>query len=276
MKSDPRSLSWPIRASRRLRVATAEAHGRMLRHPAPLPPGSPGGVQFLCLHHHDHDAPSLVRLIEWLRTSYDVVSYSRAIDLVTKRAASRPTLAISLDDGLDTHIQAGDVLAAAGVSACFFVCPSIPGAGPDTVGWFCRERLFIPPRRVATWPDIERLVGLGHEVGAHTMTHPDLASIQLSQAQSEIADARDELGRRIGPTAHFAWPYGRPAHITHELLAFARETGFESCASTLPGSHRGPPPDGVIRRHAIECHWTQARIRSALTRGARRTRSRSG
>jgi peptidoglycan/xylan/chitin deacetylase (PgdA/CDA1 family) len=77
----------------------------------------------------------------------------------------------------------------------------------------------------------------GMGIGAHTMTHPILASLPLDEARREISGSRDALeaivGARVGL---FAYPNGKPgvdygtAHV--EMV---RALGFDAALSTMWG-----------------------------------------
>lgn len=74
------------------------------------------------------------------------------------------------------------------------------------------------------------------EIGAHTLTHPRLASLQVEAARAEIADSRARLERELGqPCHHFAYPYGNPDAAGPREFALAAELGFATAVTTRPG-----------------------------------------
>jgi len=65
------------------------------------------------------------------------------------------------------------------------------------------------------------------EVGAHTRSHPSLASLPLVAQESEIAGSRAHLEDVLGmPVTSFAYPFGRREHYTPATVALVREAGF--------------------------------------------------
>jgi peptidoglycan/xylan/chitin deacetylase (PgdA/CDA1 family) len=73
----------------------------------------------------------------------------------------------------------------------------------------------------------------GHQIGAHTSTHPRLSFLSRDQAKEEIFASKKKLEDRFGlPMDHFAYPYGDYNQTTVELV---REAGFKTAVTM----HRG-------------------------------------
>jgi peptidoglycan/xylan/chitin deacetylase (PgdA/CDA1 family) len=96
-----------------------------------------------------------------------------------------------------------------------------------------------PPRathRIMNAAEIARLAGGGLvEIGAHTVTHPVLATLSPTAQRVEIFDSRSTLeeivGRRV---TSFAYPFGNRAHYQPETAALVREAGFERACANGP------------------------------------------
>lgn len=78
----------------------------------------------------------------------------------------------------------------------------------------------------------------GMSIGAHTVAHPILATLDETTATREMADSRDFLqgllGERIGL---FAYPNGKlGADYRVEHVRIARKLGFDAAVSTNPGA----------------------------------------
>ncbi|MBV1706258.1 MAG: polysaccharide deacetylase family protein [Hyphomicrobiales bacterium] len=73
-------------------------------------------------------------------------------------------------------------------------------------------------------------------IGVHTLTHPRLAKLTPDEAQREMAQARDEITRRLQvPGAHLSYPVGDPSSAGPREFALARELGFSTAVTTRPG-----------------------------------------
>lgn len=87
--------------------------------------------------------------------------------------------------------------------------------------------------QMMSWEEIEDLRRSGHEIGGHTRTHPALSQVDATELEREIcgcyADLQGRLGLREIP---FAYPFGKPKHISEAAIATVRRAGF-SCAATM-------------------------------------------
>jgi peptidoglycan/xylan/chitin deacetylase (PgdA/CDA1 family) len=214
-------------------------------------------VQFLYLHHLFRDEVAPFRaLLEALAEQHTFISYSEAVERVLNGPIDRPYVAFSFDDGLKSCRLAGDLLAEFSASACFFVCPEVIGLrDPKRIRAFCEERLRIPPTEFLDWSELEALKADGHEVGAHTINHLDLATLSRSRLEYEIIGSRDLLEARLGPVPHFAWPYGTFRSFSAAAAEVVHAAGFRSCASAERGAHvtpvSGDPASLCIRRDQV-------------------------
>ncbi len=98
----------------------------------------------------------------------------------------------------------------------------------------------LPSDLMMSTEQVRALHGGGMQIGAHTVTHPILASLPLSEARQEIAESREVLqailGERVGL---FAYPNGRPDHdYTPDNVRQVRELGFDAAVSTTWGAAR--------------------------------------
>jgi len=84
-----------------------------------------------------------------------------------------------------------------------------------------------------TWQQARELKAAGVDVGSHGLSHIALSPQTPDCIRRELSAARDLLQKRIGDhSAHFSYPYGRPAAMSPETEAFIREMGYR-CALTL-------------------------------------------
>jgi peptidoglycan/xylan/chitin deacetylase (PgdA/CDA1 family)/glycosyltransferase involved in cell wall biosynthesis len=79
----------------------------------------------------------------------------------------------------------------------------------------------------------QAFVAAGWEIGAHTLTHPRLASLPAAEAAHEIACSKAELERRLGiRVLSFAYPYG---DLSAETKALVQQSGFTYAVATDSG-----------------------------------------
>lgn len=211
--------------------------------------------------------------MNYLRLHYRVVPLARLIaDLRAGRRPTGPTVAITFDDGYrDNLTEAAPILAEFGLPATLFVA-----TGPQTRGepfwWDTLElagitdpdilaRLKTRPHeefRLAielarqqvstdilsatvrhlylTWDELRQWTALGHEVGAHTVTHPIMAQITAEQARAELRDSRAAIERETGHLIDtFAYPNGRAIDFTAGTTQILAEEGFVAACTTIDG-----------------------------------------
>lgn len=91
------------------------------------------------------------------------------------------------------------------------------------------------------------------EVGAHTVSHPALASLSPEHQEREINSSRSELESIVGrPIRSFAYPYGTVSDYSAATVAIVRRAGFRlACANFAscvgPLTSRFAVPRFVVR-----------------------------
>jgi peptidoglycan/xylan/chitin deacetylase (PgdA/CDA1 family) len=70
---------------------------------------------------------------------------------------------------------------------------------------------------------IKSMKASGHEIAAHTITHPDLTTLTDPQLDKELKGSKDTISKDFGPTQDFTSPYGAyNAHTLSEIGKFYR------------------------------------------------------
>jgi peptidoglycan/xylan/chitin deacetylase (PgdA/CDA1 family) len=136
--------------------------------------------------------------------------------------------AITFDDGLrNNYTTALPILREHEIPATVYV----------TVGFIGGSSPWIGPNGDGAMMDeseLRELAAAGWELGAHTMTHPDLSSLDYENCRTEIQDSREALERITGAVVHtFAYPFGR---YGESALAAIRDTGLLAAVTTGSGS----------------------------------------
>jgi peptidoglycan/xylan/chitin deacetylase (PgdA/CDA1 family) len=138
-------------------------------------------------------------------------------------------IAITFDDGFVSNlIEAVPLMKKVGVQAINYLVADRLGKTSD---WEAREGGEADP--LMDESQVREWLAAGHQIGAHTCTHPRLSFLSLDQAKEEIFASKKKLEDRFGlPMDHFAYPFGDYNETTVELV---REAGFKT-ACTM---HRG-------------------------------------
>lgn len=153
-------------------------------------------------------------------------------------ASPRPARAVlTFDDGSRTVLRhAMRALAGARFTAIqFLVADGIGG----TNAWDVRDLGEVPDPLMDA-AEIREWLAAGHEIGAHTLTHPRLTEIPAGQAREEIFSSKKKLEDQFGiEVRHFCYPYGKWNRPVRDLV---EEAGYET-AVTLDCGVNGPVHD---------------------------------
>ncbi len=231
-------------------------------------------VQVALLHRiQPQEEQQFDEFVAWLVNNFNTVSYRKAIGIIQSRENCGPTMAVSFDDGFKDNLRAAEILHRHGVSACFFVCPSMVGETNEAaIRKFSFENLQKKDvRRFMNWDDLERLKSLGHEVGNHTMDHVYLMDQTDDQFIEQVGTAKEILDAKLGDTLHFSWPFGRYSHFKPQWVEVVLEMGHLSCASGERGGHRPQddhegPYANAIKRNTVDMEWPLSHSQYFLTR----------
>jgi peptidoglycan/xylan/chitin deacetylase (PgdA/CDA1 family) len=89
------------------------------------------------------------------------------------------------------------------------------------------------------WAQIRELATAGWTIGAHTVTHSNVALVEPVRAEREIAESRDALASAIGaPVRHFCYPNsgGQHAYFGPAVTAVLERLSFRSATTSRPGA----------------------------------------
>jgi peptidoglycan/xylan/chitin deacetylase (PgdA/CDA1 family) len=113
----------------------------------------------------------------------------------------------------------------------------------------------------------EPLVG----IGAHTITHCNLAQQPDEIASQEMATSRARIESAIQrPVIHFAYPYGDRAAAGPREFSFAKAAGFNTAVTTRPGMifPENAEYPTALPRVSLNGNYQDERILPVLTSGA--------
>ncbi len=92
----------------------------------------------------------------------------------------------------------------------------------------------------------------GVEIGAHTVNHLILSSLDATQQRLEIEGSLRDLESWLGHSiASFAYPYGRTWDYNEETRSILEELGFRSSTTAMPGLNDAATPLLDLKRIAV-------------------------
>lgn len=167
-----------------------------------------------------------------LQRSFRVVSLAQVFEWVRTGAKLPPrTVAVTFDDCYQDNLHAAHVLAEYGLPATFF----IPTAFVGTDYAFSWDR-HLPRLPNLNWSDLRAMIRLGHEIGSHTVTHPNMGLVSRDEAERELVESKRTLEERVEqPCRLFAYPFGGKANWKPEWTDLAVRAGYLGAVSAYGG-----------------------------------------
>ncbi len=153
----------------------------------------------------------------------------------------RPVV-ITFDDGFrDFLTGALPILQRYGFRATLYVVSGTVGRTSDWLASLGEES-----RAMLDWSELREVASSGIEIGAHTVTHPQLDTMGRQAAFNEILGSKLRLEDNLGGAVRtFAYPHGYASARTRALV---REAGFESaCRVRHALSAANEDPFGLSR-----------------------------
>jgi peptidoglycan/xylan/chitin deacetylase (PgdA/CDA1 family) len=171
-------------------------------------------------------APSLleahVRLLQ--RLGYRFVTAEEVLD--SGRPLAHGTAVLTFDDGwLDAVTVVAPLLARLGVRATFYVNPGLWGAAHQLVTG--------DAGRLMDADDARALAATGMELGAHSMRHDDLRTLDDGALAADLAECKAGVEAITGrPCRTLAYPFGA---YDERVQAATQAAGYELAWAWLPG-----------------------------------------
>ena len=176
---------------------------------------------------------------------------------------SRRPVIITFDDGFrDCLHYAAPVLQKFRFAATFFLVAGLVG---QPSRWLRRECGIELP--LAGWNEIRDLAGCGFEFGAHSLTHPRLATLSEEEIRRELQQSRriieEALGRQV---VHLAYPFGS---VDDRVRRLAVEAGYATACTVEVGVSMADENRLALRRVPVMRSDSFAdfvcRVRTGLT-----------
>jgi peptidoglycan/xylan/chitin deacetylase (PgdA/CDA1 family) len=120
-----------------------------------------------------------------------------------------------------------------------------------------------PQNLMMTSAEVKAMRQAGMQIGAHTVSHPILASLVDDQARQEIGDSKRFLEQLLGERVTvFAYPNGKPGEdYSPQSVEVVRSLGFDAAVSTQWGASRKGDDPLQIKRFTP---WDKTRSRFGL------------
>jgi peptidoglycan/xylan/chitin deacetylase (PgdA/CDA1 family) len=158
-----------------------------------------------------------------LGAGFEIVTVGEFAERSGGRKPPPGIVALSFDDGMDdNHSVVLPVLRELGLRATVYVTTGLIGK-PNP--WMAPES----GARMMTLDELRELAAAGFEIGAHTVTHPNLSRLGFDDCLREMRESRDELEHTLGVAVRtFAYP---SCHYGPAAVEATRATGFAAAVT---------------------------------------------
>jgi peptidoglycan/xylan/chitin deacetylase (PgdA/CDA1 family) len=195
------------------------------------------------------------------KMGYRTLSLLETVDcLCARKPFPDQSFVITFDDGYQSvYEQAFPALQQYDMSATVFLT-----VGEKEVTNPAYRLPSLNGRSMLSWTEIQEMKRWGIELGAHTLTHPDLTRLPRERMEAEICDSKKLIENTLStPVSCFAYPYGRYNDHIQEVV----QRHFScACSDRLGLMNLGSDPNALERVDAyylrtdklFDLIWTRA------------------
>jgi len=221
--------------------------------------GRVSGLRILMYHRVTDAHPSnrlcvpVAQFTEQMRflheAGYQTVTLAQAVQWAEGRTTRAPqSLVLTFDDGFEDNFRyAYPAMARYGFTGCFFVPSGFIEAGAN--GHAAEDRPM-------SWSQLSELLQHGHEVGAHSISHVKLTTVDATRMRREVRGSKDALEQRLKqPIEFFCYPSGDHNEAVKQAV---RESGYRGACTVQPGANLpGQDPFALTRTEisAFDSRW---------------------
>ncbi len=218
---------------------------------SPSPGGIPAGWRPvsaysvpILMYHHIRVLPPRDQMARALSVNPDI--FAKQLDYLKNHGYTTITFAqlqqgilppkpiiLTFDDGsADAYTAAWPALRERGMAGVFYVVSG-----------------FVGDANSITWDQLREMHSAGMEIGAHTVTHPDLAISSVAEQRHQVNDSVRTIDEHLGsPIVTFAYPSGKHNPDTVKLVEAA---GISYAVTTDPGVATSTDNAELLPRYRI-------------------------
>lgn len=171
-----------------------------------------------------------IRQMDYLKKNYAIVPLAEVLEYIREEGRpARRMVSITFDDGYhDFYVNVYPFLRKQKLPATVFVA----------TGYVGKEWPFAESHSsMLTWEQIDEISNYSIEIGAHTITHPNLQERKPEEVEHEIVKSKEEIEKHLGKAVKFfAYPYGK---YTDHILEIVEKMGFEAGVAGLGTIRKG-------------------------------------
>jgi peptidoglycan/xylan/chitin deacetylase (PgdA/CDA1 family) len=173
-----------------------------------------------------------------------VISDDYNLSEYTPMPFNRALVSITFDDGwANQYVNAYPMLQQYELPATFYI---ISGELTDQPDYMSAAQ-------------VKNLQLAGHEIGSHSVTHPDLTTVSATQLQNEMANSQATLQNVVGvPVTDFAYPYG-----AYNSNTIAAGSGYYQSQRTVNSGFNTKDNFNItqLKIYEVDSNITQAQVK---------------
>jgi len=174
---------------------------------------------------------------------YSTINLADAARLLQKGGMTKKCAVITFDDGYaDFYRHAFPELDRYGFTATVFLPTGYIGTAP----------VQFKGKDCLTWSEVRELRRHGMWFGSHTVTHPQLSTLDANAVKDEIANSKQTIEHNLGELVDsFAYPFAFP-EVNKPFIQMLRnilvDSGYNQGVSTCIGTARPQEDRYFLRR----------------------------
>jgi peptidoglycan/xylan/chitin deacetylase (PgdA/CDA1 family) len=137
---------------------------------------------------------------------------------------------------------------------------------------YCIDETGIARELCLSWPELKQFAADPLvTIGAHTMSHCNLAKATAEEAEGEVVASRALIEAELGgPVQHLAYPYGDRTAAAAREFTLTRNAGFKTAVTTRPGMIFAENAEHMtaLPRLSLNGNYQYERLLPVLTSGA--------
>ncbi len=193
---------------------------------------------------------------------YHAVGLEQALQAIKDGAADQKLVVITFDDGFrDFYETAFPILAECHFTATVFLM----------TGYMDEPCTLFKGKAVLNWNEVRELHSQGIHFGSHTVSHPQLKTLELNQVEEEVSRSKKVIEDRIGGAIRsFSYPYAFPEadrQFTRRLKDILVSSGYENGVTTILGTATSRSDRFFLPRLPVnrwdDCQFFQAKLDGA-------------
>jgi len=178
-----------------------------------------------------HDVASA----EWFEEVIEMIAFNYCLitpqQFHTKEFdAQKINVLLTFDDGYQSWIDVClPILTKYNAKAIFFVNSGLLDIADDgeKVSEYMQKRLLISHKKPLSWEGAKKLVGEGHTIGGHTVSHPRLSALDRTAIHDEVKNDKLRVETQLGiEVVDFGYPFGNTKDFSKSSIQKVKEVGY--------------------------------------------------